>query len=199
MNRFDITIEEGQHLFLTSDTHFGHENIIKYCSRPFTSADEMDAEMITRWNIVVQPDDVVIHLGDIAFKNRRQVEEIVSKLNGKVYLVVGNHDDPPKIRRTKCFAGVSYDTKVGSVIVPELTELYVNGELVAMLSHYPKGEWYDGEKKIPFFFGHIHTSEIKKIEDGPYDVIGSYDVGVDNNNFCPLPIEMAIAKAWRHD
>ena len=55
-------------IFITSDHHFGHENIIKHCSRPFRNADEMDATMVDRWNEVVGPDDDVYIAGDFSHK-----------------------------------------------------------------------------------------------------------------------------------
>ena len=59
-------IFDPEHTFFTSDTHFGHENIIKYCNRPFTSTEEMDKALISNWNKVVKPEDTVFHLGDFA-------------------------------------------------------------------------------------------------------------------------------------
>ena len=56
-------------LWFTSDTHFGHENIIKYCKRPFKSLEHMNMEIIRRWNERVQPDDMVIFAGDFCFRN----------------------------------------------------------------------------------------------------------------------------------
>jgi calcineurin-like phosphoesterase family protein len=58
-------------VFFTSDTHFGHANIIKYCGRPFASVEEMNRELIARWNAVVGPRDTVYHLGDRAWENLR--------------------------------------------------------------------------------------------------------------------------------
>lgn len=53
-------------VWLTADTHFCHANILKFCQRPFKDVTEMDLQMITRWNAVVGPADVVYHLGDLA-------------------------------------------------------------------------------------------------------------------------------------
>ena len=75
-------------IWFTSDTHFSHTNIIKYCNRPFYSAKEMDATLITNWNCLVKPNDIVYHLGDVSFNPER----VVDKLNGKIILIYGNHD-----------------------------------------------------------------------------------------------------------
>ena len=78
--------------WVTSDTHFYHNNIIKYCNRPFTSAEEMNEQLIKNWNSVVGKDDLVYHLGDFALCNKKLISEIVQKLNGRICLIMGNHD-----------------------------------------------------------------------------------------------------------
>lgn len=80
-------------IFVISDSHFGHANIIKYCNRPFKTTEEMDAIMIKNWNETVSNKDVVIHLGDFALGTKERCAEIVSKLNGKKILILGNHDN----------------------------------------------------------------------------------------------------------
>lgn len=74
--------------YLISDTHFNHDNIATYCDRPkdFTEI------IIKRWNEVVKPEDLVIHLGDVAIGNRRTVKSLLATLPGKKVLVLGNHD-----------------------------------------------------------------------------------------------------------
>ena len=76
--------------FFIADTHFGDRNIFRYENRPFSCVDEMDTEMISRWNAVVHRYDIVYHLGD--FGGDGKETEILSKLNGIKYLVKGNHD-----------------------------------------------------------------------------------------------------------
>lgn len=79
-------------VWLTSDTHFGHGKIVELGNRPFPSVEHMDAEMMGRWNERVRPDDEVFHLGDFALAPAKRVKEIREKLNGRIYLIVGNHD-----------------------------------------------------------------------------------------------------------
>jgi calcineurin-like phosphoesterase family protein len=78
--------------FWTSDLHIGHENIIKFCDRPFTNTDHMREEIIRRWNEVVGPEDDVWLLGDIVMGNARVNLEHLRRLNGRKRLVTGNHD-----------------------------------------------------------------------------------------------------------
>lgn len=101
-------------IFLTSDNHFFHTNVIRYCNRPFTTNKdalppghtpeelavaiqkdvvEMNDAMVAGWNSVVSPEDTVYHLGDFAFA-ARAVEYYTPKLNGKKILILGNHDFP---------------------------------------------------------------------------------------------------------
>ena len=82
----------------TSDHHFGHNNIIRYCARPFPHADAMDKEMAARWNDVVDHGDEVWILGDLAMGNVKvMLSAHVARLKGRKILVPGNHD--------KCWAG----------------------------------------------------------------------------------------------
>lgn len=75
--------------FVISDTHFGHNNIISHCNRPFRSVSEMDNTIISRWNRVVGKDDIIYFLGDFTNKNPKYY---LSRLNGTVFFIIGNHD-----------------------------------------------------------------------------------------------------------
>lgn len=77
-------------IWFTADPHFGDDRIRKYENRPFATVDEMDEQLIARWNRVVAEDDTVYVLGDFGATGREA--EIVSRLNGRTYLVKGNHD-----------------------------------------------------------------------------------------------------------
>lgn len=79
-------------VYLISDMHFGHPNIIKYENRPFSSVEEMDAAIMNNWNTTVGKDDKVFILGDVSFYNKDKTKEIMKSLNGYKTLIIGNHD-----------------------------------------------------------------------------------------------------------
>lgn len=78
-------------IYFIADTHFGHENVIRFCDRPFSSADDMDEAMIANWNARVRGNDTVYILGDMFFRSTN-AEAILQRLRGKKRLIVGNHD-----------------------------------------------------------------------------------------------------------
>lgn len=82
-------------IWFTSDTHFNHENILKFeGGRPeFSSVEEMNEVMIENWNSVVKPGDRIYHLGDVFFGSREEFKKLWPRLNGSKRLIVGNHDD----------------------------------------------------------------------------------------------------------
>ena len=80
-------------IFFTSDNHFGHERVIQFDGRPFSSVEEMDAEMIRRWNAKVGKGDLVYVLGDMIWKTRSdEAPKLIKSLNGQIILIKGNHD-----------------------------------------------------------------------------------------------------------
>ena len=179
--QFIYTEEEAQKFYFTSDTHFGHENIIKYCKRPFTSVEEHDATLIKNWNDVVPEDGIVFHLGDVAFGNPNRVNEILSQLNGTIYLIIGNHD----WRRV-----VSEHAWRFKDMTQQLNMKI--GKRHIILNHYPmlafSGAWR-GEDATYQLFGHVHTSPYtdEGLDQARMKMLFTtqYDVGVDNNSFRP--------------
>lgn len=78
--------------YFTSDTHFGHANIIQYSKRPFKDVAHQTEEMVRIWNEVVQPGDTVYHLGDFAMGPKTEHKGFFDRLNGRKILIRGNHD-----------------------------------------------------------------------------------------------------------
>lgn len=131
--------------FVIADTHFGHENIIKYCNRPFANAAEMDTYMIEVWNSIVGQDDVVWMLGDFALADKEKIRHLVRKLKGNKRLILGNHD-----RASENFyreAGFNFVSKW-----PVLIDDFV------ILSHAPL-QYMSEECAFFNIFGHVHNDE----------------------------------------
>ena len=124
-------------IWVTSDTHFNHTNIIKYCNRPFLSSLEMDQVIINNWNNVIDNDDLVFHLGDFAFGLESVGLSILSKLKGKKILIRGNHDRDKIynsnlwLNRFNEYQFEHYDIKINMSHYPQeqfnLDEIYLHG------------------------------------------------------------------------
>lgn len=82
--------------YLISDLHFHHRNIIEYTGRPFKDVEEMNETLIKNWNSVVKRGDRVFLLGDVFFCSQELAHQIKRRLNGDVYLFLGNHDKHSK-------------------------------------------------------------------------------------------------------
>jgi calcineurin-like phosphoesterase family protein len=169
-------------VYFTSDTHFGHANIIRYSNRPFASADEMDRELIRRWNEVVKPGDTVYHLGDFAVGGG-PAEPYLDQLNGDIVLIVGNHENRALRcpRRFKLVTGLlEIDVKIvedGKTIKQAIT-----------LCHYAMKVWNKSHHGAWQLYGHSHGT----LPD-PQDA-RQFDVGVDCWDFRPISVEQVQAK-----
>lgn len=95
-------------IWITSDTHFFHVNILKYNRPQFKDVDEMNEFIIKQWNECIGPEDIVYHLGDFAFgSDLEKIHNLILRLNGEKRLILGNHDTWPKINLyTKMFSRI---------------------------------------------------------------------------------------------
>jgi len=141
-----------------------HENIIKYCNRPFKSADHMDIRLIQLWNSRVDKHDIVIHLGDFMFyKKLHKPSYYLDQLNGNIVLLKGNHDH-----------NNSLNTPIQSLV------LRIGGNDI-YCTHNP----IDHNPDYPInLVGHVHDRWKVKKTSRTYLV----NVGVDVWNYCPVDI-----------
>lgn len=167
-----------ENLFLTSDHHFNHKNIIKYCNRPFSSVEEMNEALIENWNKVVKPLDSVYYLGDFSFGSYEQTLPIFNRLNGvKTMVAIGNHD-AGNVKRLPWNSQITKYT-----YLPYKAEHHY-------LSHYPTDVMVEADvKKFKpkyYFHGHCHGT------GGTHR--NKLDVGVDCWNYAPVNIDTLIQK-----
>lgn len=160
--------------FFTSDEHYGHTNIIKYCNRPFQGelAKEMDIAIMKNHNEVVTSSDTVVHVGDFSLINSFEIvyNNYIKNLNGNHIFIRGSHDNwMPK----------SYH---------EIWEKTINGQHI-VCCHYAMLVWSRSHYGSWQLFGHSHGG----LSHGSPVIIGKqWDVGVDNNNFYPVSFDQLV-------
>ena len=176
--------------YFTSDTHYGHKNIIKYSPtrekiipeylrdklklevHPSEVITAMDEALIANHNAIVQPDDVIYNLGDFTFhKDTNKIDEIFHRLNGEKHLIVGNHDSPYVLNlpwKSKSF----------------LKEVHVDGRRI-VLCHYAMRVWNKSHHGALQLYGHSHGSLPGSTQ--------SVDVGVDGfAQYFPVNLEQIL-------
>ena len=167
----------AQKAFFTSDTHFGHLNIIQHSHRPFSSVEEMDATMIKNWNEKVSNNDVMFFLGDFSYRSSEEkANEILSRLHGKKILVYGNHDEDFVYKQKH-----SKFRSFWNLITPRLDLTVLNGEekQLIILHHYAQRVWNKSHYDSWHLYGHSHNH----LPEVPENL--SFDIGVDGHEYRP--------------
>ena len=163
-------------MWFTSDLHLSHTNVISMNNRPFASSQQMDEEIIKRWNKKIAPNDTVYVLGDVCWGwNSKRIHDTFSKMNGIKYLIIGNHDK----------LGPHQLSNVWAEITPYKRITIDNYRVI--LSHYPIAEWDCAWHGSIHLYGHTHgmfnLSDFTKLM--PHKNTNCLDIGVDTNNYYP--------------
>ncbi|AJD93396.1 hypothetical protein JMA_40780 (plasmid) [Jeotgalibacillus malaysiensis] len=159
--------------WFTGDTHFGNQRTLELSRRPFSTVKEMDAEIVRNWNQVVQPDDIVFHIGD--FGNY----EISHQLNGEIHLILGNYERNDIEKGIVSLDDLTSKFNFKSVDEEQRVSLSFNNELIQLV-HEPTN------RNMAFFtlFGHIHKLQMVKQN--------ALNVGVDCHQFTPIDLETVL-------
>ena len=171
--------------YFTSDQHFGHFNIIRLSHRPFSTVEEMDDELLKRWNSKVKDEDTVYVLGDLFFR-AATIEPILKELKGHKHLILGNHDGSwmKRIDLSRYFESVQ-----------TLKEVNVDGRLLT-LCHYPMLSYPEARRGY-MIYGHIHNN----VGDDYWPLIQRrprmFNAGVDVNDFGPVTFDELVANNRR--
>jgi len=193
-----ITLEKGQRLFFTSDTHYNHSNICRATTnwanadnltRDFKSLDHMNTALVDNINNKVDENDVLIHLGDWSFGGFEMIEEFRSRILCKnIHLVLGNHDQ--HIERNKegiqrLFSSVNHyiNLDLRRPINKATTEKFK-----FVLMHFPIASWDSMNTGVIHLHGHVHLPPHLRIADGR-----AMDVGVDGNDLEPISLDEVIS------
>ena len=192
-----LTLEKGQQLFFTSDTHYSHANICSATTnwsvndgyaRKFDSLEDMNQRLVDNINNMVGEDDILIHLGDWSFGGFDKIEEFRSQINCKnIHLVLGNHDH--HIERNKegiqrLFSSVQQYLRL-EVRRPINKATVEKFTFVCM--HYPIASHHDMNQGVIHLHGHVHLPPHLRIGKGK-----SLDVGVDGNGLEPISLDEVV-------
>lgn len=198
MKKIHLQIDNNRKLWFTSDLHFGHKNVIKFCNRPFQDVNEMNEKLIENWNSVVGENDIVFILGDTFwFNDSRAIKRCFQRLKGIIYVIPGNHDNFESYHR------LSDEPRV--ILCEDITEvflefadktLYPKKICELCLSHLPLSTWPHRENGSINFFGHIH-SQPDKTEGVDQDLLlhkNQCDVGTDYWNYNLVEFKTLLEK-----
>lgn len=155
-------------ILFTSDLHFLHGNILKFCNRPYDNIEEMTEGIIKNWNEQVSNNQTVFVLGDVTWGNVQVTNDILNQLNGKIVLIRGNHDND---RVCKLFDDVH------DMLSLEVIDDVTGKTKYVHLCHYPILEWDGFYRNSWHLHGHLHSNNEKRLTGER-----RLDVGLDGNN-----------------
>lgn len=172
-------------IYFTSDTHFGHDREFIWKARGFNSVEEMNEEIIKRFNSKVTAEDDLYILGDIIMGDASNIE-YVKRLNGKIHIIFGNHDTPARREMYE---------ELKNVVECSWANMIKYKKQFIFLSHFPTVTTNEDIKEIQSlkqcvlnFYAHTHQAT-PFFEDNPR----MFHVGVDSNNCYPILIDDALA------
>lgn len=187
---------EKQKIFFTSDLHFGHENVIRFDNRPFNTVEEMDKEMIKRWNAKVGKGDIVYVLGDFIWKAAtNEAVSIIRRLNGQIILIKGNHDRfLHNAAAKKALAGIKDYDDICVTLEDGTTRRCI-------LSHYFIPFYIGHRYQAIHLHGHSHFTEesaeevriTTELNEKGYD-LKIYNVGCMYWNYTPVTLDEILER-----
>lgn len=165
-------------IYFTSDTHYFHKNVLMYCKRPWDDVDAMNDGLIKNWNSKVTPADTVYMLGDVSFGDENKTESILSRLNGDIKLVFGNHD---KVIR-KSSKVMKRFSQTGDYMELRFKMKDGNENMICM-SHFPMVVWNKSHRGSWMLHGHSHGTLTYPMK------AKIIDVGVDPRGYFPISLK----------
>ena len=165
-------------IYFTSDLHFYYKNVIKHANRPYSDEDEMNEGLISNWNKKVKEEDEIYILGDFTMKGTEYATAVLKRLNGKKYLIKGNHD--------KFVTQETFDNSLLEWVKDYYELQYKNTTFI--LFHYPIEEWNHYFRGSIHLHGHQHNNSEYNIKNRG-NGLKRYDVGVDANKMSPVSVD----------
>ena len=191
-----LTLNKGQKLWFTSDTHYNHANICSATTRwedpvtcrEFISLEQMNSYLICNINEVVEQDDILFHLGDWSFGGFEEIQKFRDSIFCKnIHLITGNHDHHIENNKEGCQSLFSSVNKYLNLEVKWNVGTHFAGEQRFALMHFPIASWDNMARGAIHLHGHVHLPADKRIGKGKM-----MDVGVDGNNLYPIEMREVL-------
>jgi len=191
-----ITLNKGQRMWFTSDTHYNHANICSATTmwtdpitcREFTSLEQMNSHLIANINEKAEQDDILFHLGDWSFGGFEQIQIFRDSIFCKnVHIITGNHDHHIENNKEECQSLFSSVNKYLNLNVKWNVGTHFAGEQRFALMHFPIASWDNMAKGAIHLHGHVHFKPSIRIGRGKM-----MDVGVDGNKLYPIEMKEVL-------
>lgn len=166
--------------FFTADWHLGHENVIKFCDRPFANAEEMDREIVAKCNDIVGKNDRLIMLGDFTMRPMPELHKYIESIKcGNIILVLGNHDHKGRMKNFFKIYDI-FETRSPHIVC----------------CHYAMSVWNKSHRGSYHVYGHSHAGAEDYL-DQAFPGRRSMDVGVDNiaklkGDYRPISVDEVV-------
>ena len=170
-------------IYITSDTHFGHNRDFLYGPRGFATIQEHDQEVIKKWNEIIDDSDVVYHLGDVMLNDNEYGMNCLRQLNGQIKIIPGNHDTNTRLKL--------YSTLENVEVLP-LSYIIKYKKYLFLLSHHPTIT--SNQEKTSYLREHLinlygHTHQTENFYEHNFFM---FHAGLDSNNCTPVLLDDAI-------
>jgi len=194
--RLNVDLTQGKTLknvYFTTDFHLFHHNVLKFDKRPFNDVHHMHQVIEQRWNETVNPDDIVIYLGDLSFARRedkKYVEDMLKRLNGQKHFVLGNHDKFEEVKNMPNFESVQDYLEV------RITHMEGDKKVETLFCcmHYPIYSWNKIHHGSYMVHGHCHGNLHHGEDASFYDNRRVIDVGCMLHDYRPVSYTQIIKK-----
>jgi calcineurin-like phosphoesterase family protein len=194
--RLNVDLTQGKTLknvYFTTDFHLFHHNVLKFDKRPFNDVHHMHQIIEQRWNETVNPDDIVIYLGDLSFARREDkdyINQMLERLNGKIHFVLGNHDKIEEVKKMPNLESVQDYLEV------RITHMEGDKKIETLFCcmHYPIYSWNKKHHGSYMVHGHCHGNLHHGEEASFYDNRRVIDVGCMLHDYRPVSYTQIMKK-----
>lgn len=201
--KIKVDISDKKNIWFTSDFHLFHKKVMDHDNRPFRDeqgepdVDAMHETIIANWNKVVGKNDIVFYLGDLCLVNPKRTIPIVSRLNGTIHYIMGNHDEYEDIVKIGRFATV-YDyvdlnikgiKNLNKTLKDKKGKIQEHANIHFCLMHFPIYSWNKRHHAAVMVHGHSHGN-LHHNEDNTYNYYANnnkaIDVGCNIHDYTPV-------------